>query len=81
MVIDEIAGQMITLLALPRPGLPGLVLAFLLFRLFDITKLGPIGWADRRHDSWGVMADDWIAGLFAALAILALGLLTRSSWL
>ncbi|HQU02697.1 MAG TPA: phosphatidylglycerophosphatase A, partial [Acetobacteraceae bacterium] len=37
--------------------------------LFDITKWGPIGWADRRHDALGIMADDWIAGLFAALAL------------
>ena len=80
-VIDEVAGQMIALLALPRPSLPGLILAFGLFRLFDITKWGPIGWADRRHDAWGVMADDWIAGGFAALVILTLGLLTRSRWL
>jgi len=64
-VIDEIAGQMIALLALPFVSLPGLVLAFALFRLFDITKLGPVGMLDRRHDAWGVMGDDWVAGVFA----------------
>lgn len=69
-VIDEIAGQMIALLAVPHPGLWQMALAFALFRLFDITKWGPIGWADRRHDALGIMADDWIAGLFAALALI-----------
>jgi phosphatidylglycerophosphatase A len=80
-VVDEIAGQMIAMLALPRSSLPGIVVAFALFRLFDITKPGPIGWADARHDAWGVMADDWLAGFAAALVIWLLGFLLRTSWL
>jgi phosphatidylglycerophosphatase A len=79
-VIDEFAGQWITLLALARPTISGLVAAFVLFRIFDITKLGPVGWADRRHGSFGIMADDVIAGIIAAL-ILALIRLTRPEWL
>lgn len=71
-VIDEVAGQMITMLALPRNSALGLLLAFGLFRLFDIWKPGPVGLADRRHDAIGVMADDWVAGAigFACLAVL-----------
>ena len=80
-VIDEIAGQMIALLALPRLSVLGALLAFALFRLFDITKPGPIGWADARHDALGVMGDDWLAGLFASAVIAVLVLLTRSRWL
>jgi phosphatidylglycerophosphatase A len=79
-VIDEFAGQWITLLALARPTLPGLIAAFMLFRLFDITKLGPIGWADRQHGAFGIMADDVIAGIIAA-ALLLLLRLTRPDWL
>lgn len=79
-VIDEFAGQWITLLALPRPTIPGLLAAFILFRLFDITKLGPVGWADRRRGAFGVMADDVIAGLIAA-ALLIAGRLLRPQWL
>jgi phosphatidylglycerophosphatase A len=71
-VVDEIAGQMIALLALPYLSLPGLLLAFALFRLFDITKLGPIGLLDRRHDALGVMGDDWIAGVFALICVAAI---------
>jgi phosphatidylglycerophosphatase A len=69
-VVDEFAGQWITLLALERPTLPGLVAAFLLFRVLDITKLGPVGWADRQHGAFGIMADDVIAGVIAALLLL-----------
>jgi phosphatidylglycerophosphatase A len=79
-VIDEIAGQWIAMLALARPSLAGLSAAFLLFRLFDITKLGPVGWADRRHGAFAIMADDVIAGLIAAITLILLRLL-RPEWL
>ncbi|MCE8520131.1 phosphatidylglycerophosphatase A [Ruegeria pomeroyi] len=81
-VIDEVAGQFLALWALSLPawlhGLdisalwPGWIAAFVLFRLFDITKPGPVGWADRRGDPTGVMLDDIIAGLFAAIGTVLL---------
>lgn len=81
-VIDEVAGQMITLLPLsyaawahdiPVLALwPGWVAGFVLFRLFDIAKPGPVGWADRRGDAMGVMLDDVIAGAFAAVGVMVL---------
>jgi phosphatidylglycerophosphatase A len=74
-VIDEVAGQMIAVFGLPHDSALGLVLAFALFRFFDITKLGPIGWADARHDAWGVMGDDWLAGGAALLGILVIRLI------
>ncbi|KNG93042.1 phosphatidylglycerophosphatase A family protein [Pseudaestuariivita atlantica] len=86
-VIDEVAGQWIALLpvvyganAAGAPLLalwPGWVAAFVLFRLFDIVKIGPVGWADRRKDAVGVMLDDVIAGLFAAIGVLALAALAH----
>jgi phosphatidylglycerophosphatase A len=79
-VIDEFAGQWISLMALARPTLAGVVAAFVLFRLFDVTKLGPVGWADRQHGAFGVMADDVIAGIIAAL-VLGLVRLLRPQWL
>ncbi|MCP9482082.1 phosphatidylglycerophosphatase A [Shimia sp. CNT1-13L.2] len=76
-VIDEVAGQWIGLLVVSfgawHAGLdplllyPGWIAGFVLFRLLDITKPGPIGWADRRGDALGVMLDDVIAGVFAAI--------------
>jgi phosphatidylglycerophosphatase A len=79
-VVDEVVGQWIALwplsLGLWHAGAPaslfpwpGWVFGFLLFRFFDITKLGPVGWADRRKGAQGVMLDDVIAGLFAALIV------------
>jgi phosphatidylglycerophosphatase A len=76
-VIDEVAGQWLAIIAagLSAKGLtlPGLVLAFLLFRVFDVAKPWPVSWADRHlKGSFGIMADDIIAGLYAAAAVYAL---------
>jgi phosphatidylglycerophosphatase A len=80
-VIDEIAGQMIAMLALTHVTIPGLIIAFLLFRAFDITKPGPIGWADAQHNAWGVMGDDWLAGAASCIILLLLHLVIRGAWL
>ena len=77
-VVDEVAGQMLALLALPRPGWAGGLAAFALFRAFDIAKPGPIGWADRQGGAAGIMADDILAGL-AACVVLLLGRAVLSS--
>ncbi len=69
-VVDEAAGQSLALAA--ATGWVGVILAFVLFRLFDITKPGPVGWADRQKGPFGVMADDVIAGAMAAVVILLL---------
>lgn len=71
-VVDEAAGQFVALAGLGALSWPGLVAAFLLFRLFDIAKPWPVSWADRRHDAAGIMLDDLIAGALAALVLLAL---------
>ena len=73
-VIDEIAGQMIPLLALRDLSLEGALAAFALFRLFDICKPSPVSWADRRKDEIGIMGDDIIAGLLALAVLLILRL-------
>ncbi len=71
-VIDEIAGQMLALVALHRASALGLLAAFALFRLFDIAKPGPIGWADRQGGAAGIMADDLLAGFASALCLFLL---------
>ena len=75
-VIDEIAGQMIPLLALTELSIGGVLLSFILFRVFDIWKPGPVAWADQRHDEFGIMGDDIIAGLLAWIIVLALHLVS-----
>jgi len=81
-VIDEVVGIWIALLPVALGAAmreveitrlwPGWLAAFVLFRLFDITKPWLIGWADRRNDALGVMLDDVIAGVFAAIGVIAL---------
>ncbi|MBP6534088.1 MAG: phosphatidylglycerophosphatase A [Arenimonas sp.] len=64
-VWDEFIGQWLALLLLPKTLL-WYAVAFALFRLFDIVKRGPVGWADRRFKGgFGVMFDDVLAGLLA----------------
>jgi len=72
-VVDEAAGMALALAF--AEGVLGAVLAFGLFRAFDIGKPGPVGWADRRQGPFGVMADDLIAGAMAALCVILLNLL------
>ena len=69
-VIDELAGQWIACLAAPL-SLPGYALAFILFRVFDIWKPWPISAAERAPGGLGVMLDDLVAGLFAAILVAA----------
>jgi phosphatidylglycerophosphatase A len=79
-VVDEFVGQLVTLaplLALPgwrlgadAAGLLPVVTGFVAFRLLDIWKPGPVGWAERRFSGGlGVMLDDLLAGLIGALAL------------
>lgn len=64
-VVDEAAGFLMTMLAIPV-GWPWLLAGFGLFRLFDIWKPWPINWLDRElPGTWGVMADDLAAGAYA----------------
>ena len=64
-VWDEIAGYLITLWFVPFSW-QTLVVGFILFRLFDITKPWPIKWVDRKvHGGLGIMLDDVLAGFLA----------------
>ena len=90
-MIDEVAGQWLTLLPLsfvlwfhgssvsilPWPGLIG---GFFLFRLFDILKPWPVSWADRKSTPFGVMFDDILAGLYAALLLTIAGYLAHGGF-
>lgn len=81
-VVDEVVGQWLALFPLSYAATtrdmdilvmwPGWLAAFVLFRLFDIWKPWLVGWADRRGDALGVMLDDVIAGVFAAIGVIAL---------
>ncbi len=84
-VVDEVAGQAIALLpvyALVPPGATLLrigtaLVAFLLFRILDVWKPGPIGALERLPGGWGIMADDLLGGAVAA-AMVAAGLFLKT---
>ncbi|MBV9992457.1 MAG: phosphatidylglycerophosphatase A [Alphaproteobacteria bacterium] len=63
-VIDELAGQLLAC-ALAPFSLLGFAMAFLLFRLFDISKLWPISMFERLPGGLGIVGDDVVAGLIA----------------
>lgn len=73
-IIDEVAGQWVVLIILPLDPL-WFAAGFLLFRFFDITKLGPVGMAEQLAGGVGVMADDIVAGIMAAFCLFCIAAL------
>ncbi len=68
-VIDEIAGYLITMIAAPA-GWLWIFIGFVLFRLFDALKPWPVSWFDKNiHGGIGIMLDDVVAGLMSLLVI------------
>jgi phosphatidylglycerophosphatase A len=72
-VIDEVAGQSLAFLAAPPRHWGTMAAGFVLFRIFDVVKPFPARRAERLPSGWGVMADDMIAGAYAAIALWAIG--------
>ncbi len=67
-VIDEIVGTLVTLMAVEKRWL-WLLTGLVLFRCFDILKPPPIRAAEKFAGGWGVMLDDLVAGLYAMLLL------------
>jgi len=77
-VADEVAGQAITFVAVPFAIAATLTTSqiwmiagagFVLFRLFDITKPWPIRKLEKLPQGWGILADDLLAGVYAAIGL------------
>jgi len=72
-VIDEVAGQLVTFLAAadrPRLTWKWLLAGFVLFRVFDIIKPPPARNLERLPGGWGIMLDDCAAGLYSLAVLL-----------
>ena len=68
-VIDEIAGFLVTMLWVPFTVIT-VGIGFFLFRLLDILKPYPAGWIDRNlSGGWGIVLDDVAAGIYANLIL------------
>lgn len=71
-VIDEVAGQWLTLAFVPTE-LWHYIVGFIVFRFFDVTKIWPASWADRTLDGApGVLVDDLFAGIYGMLVMLVI---------
>lgn len=69
-VVDEVAGQLISLFPLTlfaQWSIVAVIISFILFRFFDIVKPYPAGKLEALEGGLGVMCDDLVAGVYAAL--------------
>lgn len=72
-VIDEVAGQWITIAGATHMNWKSWLAAFVLFRLFDIWKPAPVRQLEHLPGGVGVMADDVMAGVYGALVLALAG--------
>jgi phosphatidylglycerophosphatase A len=70
-VVDEVAGVLVALAFAP-PTIAGVAVAVVLFRIFDMTKPFPARAAERLPGGWGIVIDDVVAGIWAAVLTPAL---------
>ncbi len=72
-VVDEVIGQWVTLGGAVTLNWKSWLAAFVLFRLFDIWKPAPVRQLERLPGGYGIVADDVMAGVYAALVLFAAG--------
>ena len=72
-VVDEVAGQWLALAGAVTLNWKSYLAAFALFRLFDIWKPAPVRQLEALPGGWGIVADDLMAGLYAALVLFLAG--------
>ncbi len=76
-VLDEVVGMMVALLLVPKT-IGAIILALILFRVFDIFKPFPVGTFDRIRNGWGVMGDDLVAGGMAGIIVIIIEILKKT---
>ncbi len=72
-VVDKVSGQLLTLLFcisfVERFSWKYLLLGFVFYRVFDASKVWPIQKLEKLPGGWGIMTDDWMAGIYAAILL------------
>ena len=79
-VIDEVVGMWLSLIFVPK-NIWFYLLAFVLFRFFDISKVYPINKSEKLKGGWGIMLDDVIAGLFTSGIVYLCMFFSKSSFI
>lgn len=81
-VIDEVAGFLITVLPIDRHSWVALAVGFVVFRFFDIVKPPPVSWLEEHlPGGWGVVLDDVAAGVMGAIVMALLAHFGALAWL
>jgi phosphatidylglycerophosphatase A len=65
-VIDEVAGMLVTMLPVPHASFRAVLVGFAVFRLFDVVKPWPVRELEKLPAGWGIVLDDVAAGLMGA---------------
>jgi phosphatidylglycerophosphatase A len=73
-VVDEVAGLLVTMLPVHEPSWRAVAAGFVLFRVLDITKPWPIRDFEKLPGGWGIVMDDVVAGIVGACLVSALQL-------
>ncbi len=68
-VIDEWIGLFCSLMIIVPSNHIDLLLAFIFFRIFDASKIWPVGWAEKFKGSLGIILDDIVAGILAGIVV------------
>ena len=71
-VVDEVAGLLVTMLPMREVSWLAVVIGFALFRLFDVFKPWPIRKLEQLPGGWGIVLDDIVAGVFGAAVMAGL---------
>jgi phosphatidylglycerophosphatase A len=71
-VVDEVAGMLVTMLPMADVSWRAVLFGFVLFRLFDIAKPWPVRRLEALPDGWGIVMDDVMAGVFGACVMAGL---------
>jgi len=71
-VIDEVAGMLVTMLPVAVPSWQAVVVGFVLFRVLDTLKPWPVNLLEKLPSGWGIVLDDVAAGAIGAMAMIGL---------
>lgn len=71
-VVDEVAGMLVTMLPMREVSWRAVAIGFLLFRLFDVVKPWPVKRFEKLPGGWGIVLDDVVAGALGAGIMAAL---------
>ena len=71
-ISDEVVGMWLCLWIIEPTQIASAIIAFIIFRVLDISKFGPVAWAEKLPGGLGIVADDLVAGMMSAFCMIIL---------